>query len=80
MPGEDRMDEHCDKHGFDSEPARGYWAGLMKDEGRKEMELINFVVWLSAGAIIGWFANRMVTTQHQRLADKPKSSGDSSPE
>jgi hypothetical protein len=35
------------------------------------MDLINFVVWLTAGAVIGWFANRMVTAQHRRRADKP---------
>jgi hypothetical protein len=80
MPGEDRMDDYCDKQGSDGDSARGYWAGLMKDERRKEMDLINFVVWLTAGAVIGWFANRMVTTQHQRLAEKPKPSGDGSSE
>ena len=35
------------------------------------MDLINFLVWLTAGAIIGWFANRMVMTQHERQIDKP---------
>jgi len=24
------------------------------------MKLINFIVWLSAGAVIGWFASQMV--------------------
>ncbi len=24
------------------------------------MKLINFIVWLSAGAVIGWFAQRMI--------------------
>jgi hypothetical protein len=24
------------------------------------MKLINFIIWLSAGAVIGWFASRMV--------------------
>jgi len=24
------------------------------------MNLFNFIVWLSAGAVIGWFASRMV--------------------
>ena len=27
------------------------------------MELIKFIMWLSAGAIIGWFASRIVTTE-----------------
>jgi hypothetical protein len=34
------------------------------------MNLINFIVWLSAGAIIGWFASRMVEAEH-RHAHKP---------
>jgi uncharacterized membrane protein YeaQ/YmgE (transglycosylase-associated protein family) len=28
------------------------------------MELIKFIMWLTAGAVIGWFANRIVTTEH----------------
>ena len=44
------------------------------------MDLINFIVWLTAGAVIGWFANRMVTAQHERRADKPTPSGDDSSE
>jgi uncharacterized membrane protein YeaQ/YmgE (transglycosylase-associated protein family) len=28
------------------------------------MELIKFILWLTAGAVIGWFANRLVTTEH----------------
>ena len=35
------------------------------------MDLINFIVWLTAGAVIGWFAKRMVTAQHDRRANKP---------
>ena len=27
---------------------------------RKSLDLINFIVWLTAGAVIGWFASRMV--------------------
>ena len=27
------------------------------------MELIKFIMWLTAGAIIGWFANQIVTTE-----------------
>lgn len=34
------------------------------------MDLINFLVWLTAGAVIGWFANRMVMTQHEKRIDK----------
>lgn len=44
------------------------------------MNLVNFIVWLSAGAVIGWFASRMVRSQrdHQRRTNageghKPKS-------
>ena len=47
---------------------------------RKSMDLINFIVWLTAGAVIGWFASRMVTAQHERRADKPTPSEDGSSE
>jgi len=30
------------------------------------MHLINFIVWLSTGAVIGWFASRMVKAEHKR--------------
>jgi hypothetical protein len=30
------------------------------------MNLINFIVWLSAGAVIGWFASRMEMVEHKR--------------
>jgi len=30
------------------------------------MNLINFIVWLSAGAVIGWFASRMITVEQRR--------------
>jgi hypothetical protein len=42
-----------------------------KPTERKSMDLVNFIVWLTAGAVIGWFANRMVKAQHKRRADKP---------
>jgi len=28
--------------------------------------LINFIVWLTAGAVIGWFASRMVKLETRR--------------
>ncbi len=28
------------------------------------MELIKFIMWLSAGAVIGWFASRIVSTEY----------------
>jgi hypothetical protein len=31
------------------------------------MKLINFLLWLTAGAIFGWFASRMVDNQENRL-------------
>lgn len=34
------------------------------------MNLINFIVWLSAGACIGWFARRMVEVE-QRGINRP---------
>jgi uncharacterized membrane protein YeaQ/YmgE (transglycosylase-associated protein family) len=30
------------------------------------MNLINFIVWLTAGALIGWFASRMVEVEYRR--------------
>jgi hypothetical protein len=30
------------------------------------MELIKFILWLSAGAVIGWFASRLVMVEHRR--------------
>jgi hypothetical protein len=44
------------------------------------MDLINFIVWLTAGAVIGWFSRRMVTAQHDRRANKQTASDDSSSE
>ncbi len=34
------------------------------------MELIKFILWLIAGAVVGWFASRIVTTE-RRLTHKP---------
>jgi uncharacterized membrane protein YeaQ/YmgE (transglycosylase-associated protein family) len=31
------------------------------------MNLINFIVWLSAGAVIGWFASQMVAAERKRI-------------
>lgn len=42
------------------------------------MNLINFIVWLSAGAVIGWFASWMVRAEH-RGKHKPSSGEDHSP-
>jgi hypothetical protein len=33
------------------------------------MNFINFMVWLSAGAMIGWFASRMVQMERKRLSN-----------
>ncbi len=42
------------------------------------MNLVNFIVWLSAGAVVGWFASRMVKAErkaaHRPLPDKGSSS------
>jgi len=65
------MNKQYDIHDSDGEPPKGFWAGLMSIERRNLMDLINFIVWLTAGAVIGWFANRMITAQHERRADKP---------
>jgi uncharacterized membrane protein YeaQ/YmgE (transglycosylase-associated protein family) len=34
------------------------------------MNFIKFIVWLSAGAIIGWFASRMVDIERRQAAEK----------
>jgi hypothetical protein len=31
------------------------------------MNLLNFLVWLCAGAVIGWFARQMVEAEHRRI-------------
>ncbi len=28
------------------------------------MELLKFILWLTAGAVIGWFASRIVSTEN----------------
>jgi uncharacterized membrane protein YeaQ/YmgE (transglycosylase-associated protein family) len=38
------------------------------------MNLIKFIVWLVAGAIIGWFASRMVEGERRNLKVKMISS------
>ena len=43
------------------------------------MNLINFLVWLSAGAVIGWFARQMVEAEH-RQNHKPMPDEDHSSE
>ncbi len=30
------------------------------------MELIKFITWLTAGAVIGWFASQMVKRDHRQ--------------
>jgi hypothetical protein len=36
------------------------------------MELTKFIMWLTAGAVVGWIASRIVTTE-QRVTHKLKS-------
>jgi len=31
------------------------------------MNLLNFIVWLSAGAVVGWFASRMVRAERKMV-------------
>ena len=40
------------------------------------MDLFNFIVWLTSGAVIGWFANQMIRTEHKRRAGKTTHSED----
>jgi hypothetical protein len=46
-----------------------------------KVNMINFVVWLSAGAVIGWLASRMVQVEHKSMnkpvSDKDRKSGKS---
>ena len=30
------------------------------------MNLLNFMIWLSAGALIGWFARQMVEAEYRK--------------
>jgi hypothetical protein len=45
------------------------------------MELIKFIIWLVIGAVIGWFASRIVTTEndwtHKSMPVKVPSSSES---
>jgi uncharacterized membrane protein YeaQ/YmgE (transglycosylase-associated protein family) len=33
------------------------------------MNFVNFIVWLFAGAIIGWFASQMVEAERRRVVE-----------
>lgn len=44
---------------------------IQENKEKVIMNLINFIVWLSAGAVIGWLARGMIKVEH-RLARKPK--------
>jgi len=33
----------------------------------KDMNLTNFILWLSVGAVIGWFASRMAKRENMRV-------------
>lgn len=37
------------------------------------MKLINFIIWLTTGAIVGWFASRIISAEN-RLTHKPVAS------
>lgn len=41
----------------------GVWNSLKGES----MELIKFIMWLSAGAVIGWFASRIVSIERRRI-------------
>ena len=43
------------------------------------MELAKFIMWLTAGAVVGWIASRIVSTEH-RLTHERKSAKFSSSE
>lgn len=31
------------------------------------MELVKFIMWLTVGAVIGWFANRMIEVERRQI-------------
>ena len=31
------------------------------------MELLKFILWLTVGAVIGWFANRMIEVERRQI-------------
>lgn len=41
------------------------------------MRLFNFLVWLTTGALIGWFAGRMVSAENLRTQKAEAESDDS---
>jgi len=41
--------------------------GLWNSLKGESMELIKFIMWLIAGAVIGWFASRIVSIEHRRM-------------
>ena len=36
------------------------------------MELMKFIIWLTAGAVVGWFANRVVMREQGWTRKKPE--------
>jgi len=42
------------------------------------MELVKFILWLSAGAVIGWVAGQIVMVEHRRTHIPVYGEGDSS--
>ena len=42
------------------------------------MRLIKFIIWLTTGAVIGWFAHQIITAEHKRWPDKPTPSEEDS--
>jgi hypothetical protein len=66
----------CDKYNSIAELTRSKCTGVMIIERRKFMDLINFILSLTVGAVIGWFAHQMVAAQHELQADKSTSSED----
>lgn len=54
-------------------PGAGKKRGSLSKEIQEEykMNLINFIVWLSAGAVIGWFASQMVRAERRQTHKTP---------
>ncbi len=37
------------------------------------MDLLNLIIWMSAGAVVGWFARGMVRLEHRRVRNPTSS-------
>jgi len=44
------------------------WSSIDNPQcGRKKMKLVTFILWLSTGAVVGWFAGRMASLERRQV-------------